>query len=876
MTTTRVYNGLYGQPFSKYNYEWVTPDSNHDWKSVSFLDSFNGNLFGDGNVGGVPNQITLNADDDVLTTTIVYWTQSADDLTSYVKAATARYGIKEDGNYNITDRIQGMNSAGYMWTTSEAMPSQWKSTEVMDSTTDGISETGYTNVVRGSNTYLHIKYDRKKYDIVFFNGNDVVKRVGDVPFGSSLSPYENQAPVISAETIQEGYYFAGWYEDPTFQKPADWSGTMPLSNKTLYAKIAPVEYHVIVDLNGGSIPEDVHQDLSFWVPFNTVLDDTNFMAATPPDDHHSLVGFYTDEAFNSPWNFDTRLTNASMTIVYDGPDDPTRELYHDDGWDTTVGVIKLYARWRDDSIAALGGLTIQYLSGSTVVYTDPVKYGDLATVIAGAAPASDYWPEDKKFDHWELGGKTFYPTEEFEADSAKAVDMTIDGSPAKVIKVNAVYVDAEPKTDSHIYWYSNVIDSNGNSMDLNSFKHQGITESAPGKGWVKKELNVQINKGYDIPSATLYSIPGYEFLGWARVESDDAPAADAGSAGDSTLASSGPGTLGEDDLFLKWDGTKYQAKDKNGEWADVTQVAADEETPYHDLYAVWQRAKFFYVFHTGSGKLEAIPMTAVDSEDGFDLTALVDENSLYGGYYKAYGGVNETKLTEAINAFVASPAADKWKTNNVTYPTYQVDDVAHGGTFEAYNGTSAKATSGSAFFPKIQAYKASAGDAAGTNVKPANDGQIHIYYLKEVPNTYLRSRIQYVYDTNLNNKITQIWVMTALDSSGYSSRDISVSLNGGASSKTYALSLTYEFVHTWAQKDGTETGHKSTTVEAFGLSGGMVGFAEADASIIGDSVTSFTMTPSWTTLDGVTVINEQYGARTFTFNVDHNGFEPNP
>ena len=819
------------------------------------MDSFNGNLFGASGVGSTPNLIMLTRDDSTFDTSIVFWTQSAGNLSTYVKAGTAGYSVGTDQGFNVTDRIQGMISEGYMWSTSEAMPSQWKSAKVMNSTTDGINNDGYTNVKRGNNTYLHIKYDRAVHDIIFLNGDNEVKTVADVPFGVSLAPYEAETPTISQETIQEGYYFAGWYEDPTFQKAADWSGTMPLSNKTLYARIAPVEYHVIVELNGGSIDTSV-QALNFWVPYNTVLDDTNFLAATPPDDHHSLIGYYTDAAFTKLWNFDTRLTNDSLTLLYTGPDDPARATYGDAGWDTTVGVFKLFARWRDDSIASLGGLTIQYYSGDTLVYTDPVKYGDLATVIASGAPSSEHWPEGQHFDHWELNGKSFYPTEEFEADSALAVDMTVDGNPSKVIQIHAVYADDEPKTDTHIYWYSNIQDIDGNPLDPETITHGENAVLTDGKGWTLKDLNLQINVGVDIPAYNTYSVEGFTFMGWARVEN-----ADAGTASLNLRSA--------DDLFLKWvpddteAGGHYEAKNENDEWVTVTQVAANEETPYHDLYAVWRPAPFF-VFHSSTGKLEAVNTTVSTVTQGsqsmlqtnaVDLTALVADGYLYGGYYKVYGGVNTQAVQAAADSYHA-PSVGGWAASATAAAQLDTGAIASM-NFVAYTGESLK--NGSVkFWDKANAYQA-ADDAEPGNALHPKVGTV--YYLKEVPQTYLASKFQYVYDTLQNDRILNLFLLTLVDDSLYADvgfrvadgADLTAAGNAALTSRDRLASS-----FTIVQKGNGIPGHErekdvavTTDASKFGLTRGYVAVKQLDSLVVENN--TFTMLPTWQTLDGVTV-----------------------
>lgn len=666
-----VYTGLYGQPFSQYGYKWVMPSSGNRWGNVAYLDAFTSNLFGDSMVGATPNLIRLQ-EDNAPNFTIIFWTQDADNLSNYSEAGRARYYCPSNQGFNITERIQGMESAGYRWSTSDSQPGTWNSVKQMSSSNDGIDSEGRTNVQHGSYDYLHIKYDRQLFDIVFMNGSETVKTVKDIPFGTSISSYQSEAPTIIPG--DDSHYFAGWFEDPLGTNPAKWDTTMPLGNKVVYAVTAPVEYHVMVFLNGGALPEGTAQKLNFWVPYETVLDDTNFKNVTyTADDNHTLLGYYTDEACTIPWDFSTKLTGDSLTYTYSGIDDPKRATEHPDypgendvGYATTVGYFMLYAGWRDDSILANGGLKVRYVdSENGYEYTDPMHYADKASVIATAAVPEANWPEGMKFEKWQLLDKgnasavvnSFYPTEEFIADSKYADDNL-------VITLVPLYVEIDPELPTHIYWYAN----------------NGTDE-------VMKDENVRVNVGVDIPTpanwtptaagdgtssggaatrATGLSYEDHLFLGWARVET----------GGDTS-------DLDEDDLFLRWveeDGS-YEAQNEKGDWVPVTQVACDEYTPYHDLYAVWAAA--FYVVHTGKDNAEdedvketyyikrsAATFNLLVKNDGTragEPESSITEGYLYGGYYlgavapadkKAYNGTNWTfSNPQTTDAAAITPVA---------------------------------------------------------------------------------------------------------------------------------------------------------------------------------------------------------------------------
>ena len=783
-----VYTGLYGQSFSKYNYVWVMPRSGNRWKDVSYLDAFTSNLFGSSNVGATPNVIRLQ-EGDTPNFTIIFWTQDADNLSNYSEAGSARYECGSDDGYNITDRIQGMESAGYRWSTSASQPGTWNSAKQMSSTADGINSQGYTNVKRGNNTYLHIKYDRKLFDIVFMNGDETVKTVTGIPFGTSISSYQSEAPTVIPG--DDSHYFAGWFEDPLGTTPAKWDTTMPLGNKVVYAVTAPVEYHVMVFLNGGALPEGTAQKLSFWVPYETVLDDTNFNNVTyTADDHHTLLGYYTDEACTIPWDFSTKLTGDSLTYTYSGIDDPKRATEHPDypgendvGYETTVGYFMLYAGWRDDSILANGGLTVHYVdSENGYEYTDPMHYADKASVIATAAVPEAKWPEGMKFEKWQLLDKgnastvvnSYYPTEEFIADSKYADDNL-------VITLVPLYVEIDPELPTHIYWYAN-----------------------NGTGAVQKDDNVQINKGVDIPTQASWTPSGsgttaageatrsaglsydnHVFLGWARVET--------GSGIDTS-------TLNEDDLWLVWKGDHFET-DVDGVATTVTQVACDEEQPYHDLYAVW--AKAFYVYHSGSGEIERILMSK--PFETFDLTALVDTSKyLYGGYYTDYAGKSTGFDVNAITDWTEADAASASASGSavVALPVSKSIDSGEGAM--KYNGSNvtwanAYTTNGNAVSPTADA--------------PASGSLV--YYIKEVPiGSYLQPKLRYTYTGS--GKIGTSWLFTNTDDTNYSDVGFMITASGAAAEKVIGDKATSVTITPSTLPDNAVTFYVGTAPEGTG------------------------------------------------------------
>ena len=640
-----VYSGLYGQDFAMYGYQWFTPSNNSYWHGIAYLDSFNSNFYGGSTFGGNPNMITLEpkrANDPDVNITVYYWTQDADNLGSYSLSGSARYGL--DNEYNITDRVQGTSVYGYKWSNSTSFPG------AADSNWDTALNGTHTAVHRNGEAYLHIRYDRQLNDIIFMCGDNEVKRVEDVPFGRDLDGYESAAPTAEevAQYVPDGYYFVGWYEDPLGNNAADWTDTMPLGNKTFYAKVLPLEYHVIIDLNGGQLPAGTTQQTEFWVPYQTVLDDTELLKATKTVNgkSYSLVGYFTDEDGTQPWNFSTKLTNAAMAIMYDGPDDPLRNNYGDWGdydedgqndFASTVGVFTLYAKWRDDTIAESGGITIRYeytdKDGVTQSFEDPLHYADQALVVAAAAPPAADLPADKQFDTWQLGNHTYYPTRTFYADSALAVEEQEDGTTKLVITLTATLVSKGVEKPTHIDWYSNIQSIEGDSLTQTSFTKPSDAVWTEDYGWVISDKNLQINEDVAIPAFDTYAYPGYNFVGWGKASST--------SATSFTLNNT---------IWLKWvpangnTAAHYEAEDNEGNWVEVEYVAADEIEPYDNLFALWQKRPTFtvkYYYNTASREVIDHSETIYCDEypngyniiDGAGDHAGMDHSLyLYGGY----------------------------------------------------------------------------------------------------------------------------------------------------------------------------------------------------------------------------------------------------
>ena len=184
----------------------------------------------------------------------------------------------------------------------------------------------------------------------------------------------------------------------------------------------------------------------------------------------------------------------------------------------------------------------------TVTAPDTKHYVDQAETVTAVAPtANDGWV----FTGWLLNGETYVPGDPFIvdaelADSTKTITLTAQYRPA----------DAEGTVPTaEIKWHAN----NG-------------TDAA-------ETDKVALNEAVAIRPADTFAYAGHTFLGWAKTPN-----------------------AGMNDLFLKADGTAFQAQ-KDGAWEAVKQVATNSISENNDLYAIWMENATYVVDFNAKMKL---------------------------------------------------------------------------------------------------------------------------------------------------------------------------------------------------------------------------------------------------------------------------------
>ncbi len=153
--------------------------------------------------------------------------------------------------------------------------------------------------------------------------------------------------------------------------------------------------------------------------------------------------------------------------------------------------------------------------------------------------------------------------------------------------------------------------------------------------------------------------------------------------------------------------------------------------PYHNIDDT--RPNQYYVVHSGTGEIEVLPL----SDDG-DLTAKVSSGFLYGGYYKSYGGVS----SDAVNNLIAQ------------YESGEVDDL----TIDSFTTYTLENMEG----------LRNAWDAKDAYTEYGTEASIEkgrVYYLKEVPENYLKSNARWIW--NGGREITQYYIVFVIDDLNY-------------------------------------------------------------------------------------------------------------
>ena len=831
--------------------------------------------------------------------TMIYWVEALPTDSNTVDAP--------DKLYNASNQtVQGRNkkfikyktlSARYNGVTKEDLiPITGFEFFGVDSKTNHTNPTGWIWDSSKDQT-INIYYTRKTYNIYYkdgsyFNDKNRLTETRLADFGKSEDEFYNASLAEYNEggskydtyvPTRAGYVFEGWYLDESCSGDAPYTFTkMPEGGLTVYAKWQKVQYRVFLHPNVTETEDPEFslggQSTSFRLNYGDKISPIEGIR-----DLYEQVGWYTSYnsstgEFSGAWNFDAYVGNDSnITTPYNKTEDTelntpwalpiesgNKDAAEDRFWINRK--LDLYAKWRLKMIGAQGIQVIYdavegagHFSDNTTTMNDPVGfYTDEAIAIAAGAAIAD--SETQQFKYWVVqkwNGTEFvdtdihvYPGGEFTVLKKNAHEEDIPGTThddqyylTYKIHVRAEYGSIEAPTPTHINWYSNVITTDESALDLNNFTHTGITKKEDNKGWYVEdvldendEYALGINQAIPIRAADTYTYPGLTFLGWSKLPIDKAPASQ---------------TSAVNDLFLKWVpatdtvAAHYEAKDDNGNWVKVTEVAADENRPYDDLYAVWAE-NYFYVYHSSTGKLEAVSLTQLTKQGEYDLTKKTAGDTLYGGYYSACGAVPTNGITADVKRAASSNKADK-QTKVSGAVTYDATSLKTGDNRFWTRANAAKVertTKGTNGQETTGAVEAGSGD----KVKPVKDD---VFYLKEVPSCYLQTNARWVYDWADGYKIKNIYMLTTMDDSLYTELGYIVVTNNQKARIVSKFSY---------QQRNSDVINTVTIQDLLKKSGkmGYIGVVDATGKIDDIETGSVSMLPYWKTLDGVEIKTAGY------------------
>ena len=636
--------------------------------------------------------------------------------------------------------------------------------------------------------------------------------------------------------------------------------------------------------------------------------------------------------------YNSDLTGWKFLEVVEEGQDPVL-VAHDRYWITKKLV--LVAHW-SNHLPGANGVNLEYDIGEYGKYEvkDDLLYRPNGSAAAQASPSvKDEYAEDYVFDHWvvqkfkelDAEGKPVYedtdvvkyPGETFTVKDKDAYVEVLETSPvyqtddeghilededgnpiidheeitkAKyTVRVRAEYVPLNPAKPTHIHWVANggKFDTSKSPAKLgDSLMEASYTVN----GTVYQQDNLDINEA--VPIADPPTRDGYDFLGWARVENNELSYTGPADPVDPTkyvtpYVNAEGNQLSENDLFVEYRDGKYYYNNST-----ASQVAADEEQPYHIMYAVWGRSEF-YVFHSSSGLIQAfeVPIKQVVSEQEthfeampFDITALVADGYLYGGYYSTYGGVDMEEVQNAIDA----RGENEWNSATLLSGSWtETAELNTAGTaafkFKAYDGKELKNGS-TRYWTKADAYNVdnlpqgkTAADINGKTMKPVSKA---IYYLKEVPaDIYLNSEYAFVLtvkepgtqpDPGSDDTVSvdALYLLSVIDDSNYKTTGYKLgedyeeaSADDNAITSRTGLGATLTLV----QMGNSTTDATVNVIKPTDLCGQRGYLSIYHYEEVPED--PFAMIPAWTTLDGVDVTNDPLSVTVGTNNVTNEPIE---
>ncbi len=626
-----TFSGLYGQTYAQNGYTWP---SNRHWNeqangrgtTQTLQDAFN----------NTENPYSLYDQGTPGNYVIHHYKQGLDG--KYSNSGTAHvqvYGT--GGSFNFQDKFDGFKVNSY-------------NTGNNGFNTNGGSN---TNMNDHPSTYpLHVYHLRNKWNIDYQVDNaqgvfSTVHTESDIYFEAPLDNYDLSLAAAGVPA-RDHYTFTGWYADETCTQLYDFSSTMPNANVTVYAGFEPVWYQVIVDPDGGVITPDIGSTY-FWRQYGQTFDRYeikrefiedpsgsyyyNYVAGENDPDGNITVRTATYDTTGSGTKYRPMTADDDKYVlvgwyVVDANDETTETPYD---FNAEVSApVKIRAVW---SLA--GDYGLQYnptaivgegdeavvVSGTFTQSNPDARYADGAEIVVDAPVENITGPYI--FDGWEI-------VEPNVGDTQGAVLDDNGGSyykPGDALKLKA----AAWARHRIIYLRAHytIVESSDEPVTVTYLKYDpnfptGATGTVgEATDPVYYPLNTKIALADDAPAD--YACDGYILVGWSQ-DKNAAPVIHADGAGVGTIVFGLADEVGVDGL-TPTEKAEIEVEDDEG---NVT----TKEVDCNVLYAIWKSV--FYVVHSGID--DAVEnKEEYEVVDSFDLTAIVTEGTLYGGYYLEAG-----------------------------------------------------------------------------------------------------------------------------------------------------------------------------------------------------------------------------------------------
>ena len=520
--------GLYGR--SMYPGEWPTSLNGNAERWWSFPNNSGGNT----TLNAPWNSYTISpaaSDSQINTRT---WNLSGANKSS--GQTIYYYGEDIDGNYTVLLAETARGNGSSLTVNSEKFygyhTAYWTygvngARNELNGGATSISTSYYS-----ATTPLYIYYARDKFSLTFYsnNGSNQVNIIEDVPYEKPLTEYASHS-----EGQKNGYYFLGWYADPSCTEPFDFSQTMPHTNVAVYGKWKMIRTRIVIEPGA----ENVYmgsQVRTFRVDYDERIDGGLLETATRAG--YILDGWYTDPKFTNRYLFSNPVNSqtAGVDTTYGTAEhwSAARAAYGDDGeeYDNVRNILHLYAKWILDPDTS--GYNIVYDAGDAALRDDlgnllttvPIDthmyaFGEDATPSAREAPSN--YNELYSFAYWEAtkeDGTTIqlYPGDPITLSEMQASDTITDEVTGdvfrKTITLRAVYTTEAGDRITHITY-----DGDTFTQDLypsGNREVQGKTND--GTGRVRVTLDKEVNQTITLPDEDDFYLDGYELVGWSFFE----------------------------------------------------------------------------------------------------------------------------------------------------------------------------------------------------------------------------------------------------------------------------------------------------------------------------------------------------------------------